>query len=50
MLEDVAAALGVQVIVVTHALDFARGDVYQVRMVDRTTMRSVVEKVEAGDA
>ena len=45
-LEDVAAALGIQVITITHADAFARGMVYRVRWADRDAVRAVVEATD----
>lgn len=43
-LEQVADSLGIQVLTVTHADEFARGHVYRVRWGDRAALRAVVER------
>ncbi|MFA7295807.1 MAG: hypothetical protein WC211_01310 [Dehalococcoidia bacterium] len=43
-LEQVADSLGIQVLVITHSDEFARGHVYRVRWGDRAALRAVVER------
>jgi len=48
-LQEVAASLGIQVIIVSHESEFARGRIYQVRWADRADRRAEVVLLEDGD-
>lgn len=48
-LEEIAATLGMQVIVVTHADEFARGSVYRVRWRDRDALEAEVVREDRDD-